>query len=186
MARKEWVDHGYKMADDPSYKEFREIYDWLSAGNLDELEFASQVVDGFPNGWDGYFGTPWIVHAVSSRCVESVIWMIENGVSLNPAVTDGYPPLLACVEQSGAEKYQILEYLISSGANLNERGINGWTPLHLAALRDDERSMRMLLAAGADRTVTTQCDDNATAEDEARNSGHLKSAEFIANFSSGG
>lgn len=184
MARKDWVDHGHKMADDPSFKEFGEIYNWLSAGNLDELEFASQVVAGFPHGRDGYFGTPWIVHAVSSSCVESVTWMIEKGVNLNPVGTDGYPPLLACVEQSGAEKYQILEYLISSGADINKQGINGWTPLHMAALKDDERSMRMLLTAGADRTITTQCDDNSTAEEEARNLGHLKSADFIASFSS--
>lgn len=46
------------------------------------------------------------------------------------------------------------------------------------------RSMRMLLMAGADRAVTTLVDDDLTAEEEARSLGHLKSADFIANFSS--
>ena len=184
MARKDWVDHGYKMAEDPSYKEIREIYGWLCAGNLDELEFASQVLDGFPHGQDGYFGTPWIVHAVSRNCLTSVNWMIGKGVDLNPKVQDGYQPLIASLEQDGEEKYQILAALISSGADINQRGINSWTPLHKAALQDDERSMRMLLMAGADRAVTTLVDDDLTAEEEARSLGHLKSADFIAKFSS--
>lgn len=42
----------------------------------------------------------------------------------------------------------------------------------------------MLLMAGADRAVTTLVDDDLTAEEEARSLGHLKSADFIANFSS--
>jgi len=59
-----------------------------------------------------------------------------------------------------------------------------WTALHKAALRDDEESMRILLEAGADRTITTKIDDDATAEEEARNLGHHRSADFIANFNS--
>jgi ankyrin repeat protein len=79
-------------------------------------------------------------------------------------------------------RHRILELLIEAGADLNQRGINGWTPLHLAAMRDDETAMRMLLEAGSDRSVTTLCDDDANAEDEARNLGHIRSADFISNF----
>ncbi|WP_294610881.1 ankyrin repeat domain-containing protein [Roseovarius sp.] len=170
------------MTDNPAYKELCEIQEWLANGNLDQLEFTSQVVDGFPHGKDGYFGLPWIMHAASCGCLKSVNWMIEQGVNLKPDVDDGYPLLLSCIEQDGKEKYQILEAFIASGADINERGINGWTPLHMAAIRDDERSMSMLLSAGADTTITTLIDDDTTAEEEARNLGHLASAEFIANF----
>ena len=168
--------------DDPSYKELLELGAWLAAGDLDQLELASQVVDSFPHDRDSCFGSPWISLAVSSGSLKSVKWMIKKGVDLQPASADGYPPLLSCIEAEGTEKYQILRELIASGADINERGINGWTPLHMAAVRDDETSMQLLLAAGADRTITTRVDDDATAEEEARNLGHVKSADFIASF----
>ena len=185
MARKDWFDHGYKMTDDPAYKEMLEIEEWLAAGDLEQLEFASQVVDSFPQHRDGYFDTPWIVRAIDCGRVSVVKWMIEKGVNLRLGSTDAYPPVLACIDsRDSEEKYQILGALIASGADINERGINGWTPLHLAALKDDEKSMHMLLVAGADRSITTLCDDDATAEEEARKFGHIQSAEYIARFAS--
>lgn len=183
MTRKDWFDAGYKLTDEPSYKELCEIQKWLSDGDLDQLEFASQIVDSFPHDKDSCYGSPWIEHAVSSGSLKAVKWMIEKGVNLQPVNTDGYPPVISCIEVEGQEKYQILCALIDSGADINERGIHGWTPLHMAAIRDDKESMRILLEAGADRTITTEIDDDATAEEEARNLGHLKSADFIASFS---
>ncbi|WP_368040326.1 ankyrin repeat domain-containing protein [Ruegeria atlantica] len=182
MARNDWIDHGYKLSENPAYKELCEIQEWLANGDLDQLEFATQLVDSFPCENDGCFGSPWIVHAVECGCLKSVNWMIEQGVNLQPCTADGYPPVLACIEHDGKEKYQMLEALIAAGVDINQRGINGWTPLHMAAIREDERSMHMLLTAGADRSVTTLIDDDTTAEEEARNLGRLKSAEFIANF----
>ncbi len=184
MARKDWTESRFRLTEDPTYKELREIQKWLADGDLDQLEFASQVVDSFPHGKDSCFKSHWIAHAVSSGCLKTVEWMIKEGVNLRTKENDGYPPLITCVENDGKDKYETLSALIQSGADVNEQGINGWTPLHMAAIRDDERSMHMLLAAGADRTITTKVDDDATAEEEARILGHLKSAEFIARFSS--
>ena len=182
MVRKDWFDAGYKLTDDPSYKELCEIQTWLKDSDLDQLEFASQVVDSFPYERDSCHGSPWIVHAVSSGSLKSVKWMVEKGVNIQPIDTDGYPPVISCIDVEGKEKYQILRVLINAGADIDERGINGWTPLHMAAVRDDEKSMRILLEAGADRTITTKIDDDVTAEEEARNLGHQKSADFIASF----
>lgn len=184
MARNDRFDAGHRPTDDPNLREVFEIQTWLKDAALDQLEFASQVVDDFPHETDSCYGSPWIVHAVSSGSLKSVKWMIEKGVNLQPSVSDGYPPVISCIEVEGTEKHQILSLLIDAGADINERGINGWTPLHIAAVRDDEASMRILLEAGADRTITTKIDDDATAEDEARNLGHQKSADFIANFDS--
>ncbi|MEM6610154.1 MAG: ankyrin repeat domain-containing protein [Pseudomonadota bacterium] len=184
MARKDRIDHGPNPSDDPSCKELREIEEFLARGDTDQLEFASQLVDSFPYEQDGYHGDPWMVHAVSSGRLNSVKWMIAKGVDPNPKVDDGYPPILTCLELRSPEKHQILAALIAAGADIGAQGINGWTPLHMAAIRDDEISIRMLLEAGADRTITTGIDDDATAEQEARTLGHWTSAEIIARFGS--
>ena len=173
---------GYKPQDDPSYKDMHDICAALVEGDLDQLEFAAQVVDSFPYGKDGFHGTHWIVHAVCSGNLKSVLWMIEKQVATRVASEDGFPPLIACIDVDSEDRYEILAALIAAGADVNARGVNGWTPLHLAAIRDDERAMHMLLIAGADPSIRTNCDDTATAAEEARNLGHQASAEFICRF----
>jgi len=184
MARKDWSnpDAEMELYWEALRREFYEICDYLSSGNISDLEFAAEIVDEFPLGRDGFFEDHWIINAIGCGSVESIEWMIEKGVELRPTATSGTPPVFSCVERETKDKHRILEILIKAGADIDERGYNGWTPLHLAALRDDEQSMQMLLDAGADRSKRTGCDDDATAEEEARTLGHARSANFIANF----
>lgn len=184
MTRKDWShpDKEMRLYWASLKREWLEICDFLASGNISDLEFAADVVDGFPHGKDGFIQRYWIVHAIDCGSIESIEWMIEKNVDLRPVGTDGYPPVVSCVERETQDRYQILERLIRAGADIDERGINGWTPLHLAALREDEHAMQMLLDAGADRSKRTDCDDNATAEEEARAMGHEISASFIASY----
>ena len=162
MARQGWTNQGWKAQED--------------------LEFASDIIDEFPKGKDAWLGTHWITTAITSGCIESINWMIEKGVQLAVKADDGYPPVITCVESEVKNKPQILDILIASGANINEQGVQGWTPLHKAAIQDDVDIMLLLLNAGADATIRTGCDDDATAEEEARVLGHVKSADFIASY----
>lgn len=172
----------FRPNDDPAKKERQSILAWLESGDLDQLELAMNTIDHFPHGQDGFSGDRWILHAIFSGNLKSVLWMLGKGVELDFATLDGSPPLISCIDADCEDRYEILAALIEAGANMNERGFNGWTPLHLAAMRDDERAMGILLAAGADPTVRTNCDDSSTAEEEARNLGHPESADFIRQF----
>lgn len=184
MARKGWSHPNKEMRLylDALRREFLEVCEYLSSGNIADLEFAAEIVDEFPHGKGGFFGDPWIIHAIDCGSIESIEWMIQKGVDLRPVVSADDPPLNSCVELETKNKHKILKILIDAGADINERGSNGWTPLHLAAIRDDEKSMQILLEAGADRSIRTNCDYNNTAEEEARALDHEASANFIANF----
>jgi ankyrin repeat protein len=64
----------------------------------------------------------------------------------------------------------IVELLLSAGAEPNQRQLHGWTPLHAAAQNGDLRSLEALLAAGADPALRN--DKGRSAADVARDAGH--------------
>lgn len=155
----------------------------LDGKDTDKLESLCQTVEDFPFGKDSFeVGRHWITNAIDLGSFEAVEWMIRKGVELNFRDDEGYTPIHSCLERQRADKYRILDLLIRSGADVNAHGFNDYTPLHKAALHDDKKSMRMLLEAGADRTIRTRIDDYATPEEEARNLGHRSSADFLASF----
>jgi len=122
------------------------------------------------------------MHAVEVGSLESVRWILEQGVSPSSGIPRDRTLLHVCLERAGQDKYQILEELIAAGANVDERGFHGWTALHLAAFKEDEQAMQILLSSGADPKIMTHVDNFATAEEEARFLGKHSSAEFIASF----
>ena len=52
---------------------------------------------------------------------------------------------------------------------MNLKGVNDWTPAHMAAARDDVEALRVLVAHGADVSIRTTIDGYATPLEEARN-----------------
>ena len=59
--------------------------------------------------------------------------------------------------------------LLKHGADVNAKGLNDWTPSHLAAARNDLESLKILHKFGADLTIRTDIDDYATPYQEAVN-----------------
>jgi ankyrin repeat protein len=105
--------------------------------------------------------------------------MLEKGVNLRFRDGEGRTPLHACIDRQIGERYEILTLLIAAKADVNASGRNDYAPLHLAAVRDDHRAIRILLDAGANRDQRTKIDRYATPAEEARRLGHHRSADII-------
>jgi ankyrin repeat protein len=81
---------------------------------------------------------------------------------------------------SGREdRVELVRVLVDAGADLERRGINGWTALHAAASANDADMVRVLLEAGASPAARTGVDDDATPLEEAERVGALQAAELL-------
>lgn len=124
----------------------------------------------------------WIRLAVGWGRAVSVRWLIDHGAPVRIEADDGFPLLHIAIDLAQPMRLTLLRMLIAAGADIHERGINDWTPLHRAAIMADEATMAFLIAAGADRDARTRIDDCATAEEEARNLGRHAAADFIRDY----
>ena len=85
--------------------------------------------------------------------------LLEIGANPNPEDHIGFPPLMAALSRSRSQPggparpdvLDIMKLLLEFGADPNQRGINDYTPLHMAVgERQNLAAVRLLLEAGAD------------------------------------
>lgn len=158
---------------------YQRILDALATGTRHEWERLSAEVSGFPHGVDDLVHRRWIVNALGSGSIDSVRWMLEKHVDLNFRDEEGYTPLHVAIEREPPARYELLELLLHAGAPINRKGINDWTPAHMAAARDDVEALKVLVRHGADLSIRTQIDDYATPLEEARNLGSTNAAKYL-------
>jgi ankyrin repeat protein len=91
--------------------------------------------------------------------------LLESGadVDAREGGPDGFTSLM---HAASVDDRDLLELMISFGANVDSRMIGGYTPLMLAALHDHIHVLRSLLAAGADPSLRNR--EGRTARDLAR------------------
>jgi ankyrin repeat protein len=75
----------------------------------------------------------------------------------------------------------LLALLLDHGADIHQRGINDWTPLHYAVVQRDLKAIEILLARGADPCLKTRIDEGTTALEEAVRNGLDKIVEVLKN-----
>jgi ankyrin repeat protein len=93
--------------------------------------------------------------------------LLELGADPNYDGHAGFPSLIAAISTERPDKYNLVELLLTSGADIHQRGMNDYTPLHYAAARNDAKLIELLLARGADPTAKTRIDEYATPAEEA-------------------
>ena len=78
---------------------------------------------------------------------------------------------------AGRGGLRIVSRLLASGADVNARAAGGYTPLHIAAFRDDLAIINTLLAYGA--RADARADDSRTALTIAEERGHAHVARRL-------
>ena len=114
--------------------------------------------------------------------------LLEIGADPNAPADDGFPPLIAalsCARQvRGAATREdvddLLRLLLSFGADPNQRGVNDYTPLHMAIAERNPLAVQLLLEGGADPDLRTRIDECETPFEMAEAAGLVEIAAILA------
>jgi len=153
------------------WKDYEYYFEILKSGDRQKLEELSQLDENFPDGKDGFINRCWIRNAVDCGHIETIKWMLGKKVDLNREDEEGFPALFRALCRVD-KRYEILEILLSSGANPNIQGSIGWTPAHKAAFDNDVEALKILVKHGAE--VLARIDNYTTPLEEARRSGRTR------------
>ncbi|HKZ78473.1 MAG TPA: ankyrin repeat domain-containing protein [Pyrinomonadaceae bacterium] len=124
-------------------------------------------------------------HSASLRFIRT---LLEIGADPNPADHAGFPPLIAALSCSrprpGApgrpDVLEILKLLLAFKSDPYQRGINDYTPLHMAVSENNLRAVEILLQAGADPRLRIRIDDCETPREMAEKAGLREIAALLA------
>jgi ankyrin repeat protein len=155
----------------PEQEDYLYLRESLRNGDLDGVRLALGDPADFADASDAYTNVNLLEHAIVESDVGFIRRLLELGADPNYEALGGFPSLINTLGGSSEKKYALLELLIAFGADVNQRGVNDYTPLHMAASLDDDRAIAILLAHGADRDARTRVDDFTTAMEEAQRAG---------------
>jgi hypothetical protein len=167
-------------------KRFQQIDDAFRKGDLEALRAAVDDPALVPNGPMPATVGNCLVYAIYHSPLPFIRTLLEIGADPNAPVNDGFPPLIAALscaqDVQGAVRrtdvHDILRLLLTFGADPNQRGINDYTPLHMAVAARDVFAIQLLLDAGADPELRTRIDDCNTPLEMAQAAG-LRDAEAM-------
>jgi ankyrin repeat protein len=159
----------------------------FSGGDLEALRREIGDLGDFPNvAPDAAIGLP-LVYAIDHSPLSLVRELLDAGADPNSDSGDGFPPLIAALTCAtptpGATVRQdvpeLVELLLRRGADVEQRGLNDYTPLHLAAAQGDLAMVKLLLRHGADPNQITRIDDMETPLEVAERAGNRDVADRL-------
>ncbi|MDT7043590.1 ankyrin repeat domain-containing protein [Candidatus Nitronereus thalassa] len=145
------------------------IHEAFKNGDLSALKLALGDPPDFPNCC-GPLGIGVVLeYAIYHSPLAFIQTLLELGANPNYEDHAGFPSLIAalsCPERS--DRPELLKLLLTFGADIQQRGVNDYTPLHYAAAGNDVPMIEFLLAHGANPDAKTRVDDYATPLEEAQ------------------
>jgi hypothetical protein len=144
----------------------RRIDDAFRRGDLEGLRAAVDDPAAVPNGRMPDTVGPCLAYAIYHSPRAFIRTLLEIGADPGGPAGDGFPPLIAALSCSrdvrGAARRtdvdDVLRLLLSFGADPNQRGINDYTPLHMAVAQINPLAVQVLLDGGADPESRTRID----------------------------
>jgi uncharacterized protein len=168
-------------------RKFRRIDEAFRRGDLDALRQAVDDPSVVPNGLMPIGIGPCLVYAIYHSPLAFIRTLLEIGADPNAPVDDGFPPLIAALcctrEIPGAVRRSdvddVIRLLLAHGADPNQRGINDYTPLHMAVAEGNLMAIQRLLDTGADPELRTRVDECETPLEMARAAGRADIAAIL-------
>jgi len=156
------------------------IHEAYERGDLDELRRLLDNPPDFPNCRGPLAGGKIVLqYAIYHSPPQFVCALLELGADPNYADYAGFPSLFAALSTQRLERYEILELLLSFGADVQQRGINDWTPLHYAVAQNDLRMIELLLAHGANPHAKTRIDNYSSPIEDAKERNFSEAARLL-------
>ena len=170
------------------YETFRKIDAAFRAGDLAALRDAVDDPASVPNGPMPLTIGPCLGYAIYHSPLPFIRALLEIGADPNPADHAGFPPLIAALSCSRPrpgspgrpDVLEILNLLLAFKSDPDQRGINDYTPLHMAVGERNSAAVGLLLQGGADPRLRTRIDDCETPREMAEKIGLRETAELLA------
>ena len=167
---------------------FRRIDAAFRSGDLEALRAAVDDPAAVPNGVLHAAIGSCLVYAIYHSPIDFIRTLLEVGADPNAPAHDGFPPLIAALSCARAapgatprsDVDEIIRLLLSFGADVNQRGINDYTPLHMAVAERHALAVQTLLDAGADPELRTRIDAYETPLEMAKTAGLGELAALLA------
>jgi ankyrin repeat protein len=159
------------------------IDDAYRRGDLERLKALLGAPPDFPN-CRGPAGVGEIIleYAIYHGPLAFIRTLVEQGADPNYQDHAGFPSLIAALSTDRPDRYEIVELLLTFGADIEACGHNDWTPLHYAVVNDDLKAIALLLAHGADPNARTRIDDLTTPLEDAEILGRTEIVEVLRKF----
>jgi uncharacterized protein len=156
------------------------LHDAYVQGDLEALRTILGNPPDFPNcrGPRGV-GEMILEYAVYWSPLAFIKKLLELRANPNYDDPAGFPSLIAALSTNRPDKLAVIELLLAFGADIQQRGVNDWTPLHWAAAHGDLAAVTLLLAHGAHPNARSSIDDHETPLEEAERAGHAEVVKIL-------